>query len=65
MLNSAIRPPGDGEAGIDEAGHDEVEAVVRRGPAGALAVSGIATAIVLGLWVAFYLFVFVPRSGHP
>ena len=58
MLNSSPRPTGDGEPD-----HDEVEAVVRRGPAGALAVSGVATAIVLGLWVAFYLLVFVPRSG--
>jgi hypothetical protein len=60
MLNSAIRPPGDGEPD-----HDEIDAVVRRGPAGALVVSAIATAIVLGIWVAFYLLVFVPRSGHP
>jgi hypothetical protein len=65
MLNSALRPPGDGEPDHDEPGHDEVEAVVRRGPAGALAVAGIATAIVLGIWVAFYLLVFVPRSGQP
>ena len=57
MLNSALRP------GRDEAGHDEVEAVARGGPRGAVAVAGIATVIVLAIWLAFYLFVFVPQSA--
>lgn len=59
MLNSAVRPAGDGEPD-----HEEVEAVVRRGPGGAIAVAGIATLVVLGIWLAFYLFVFVPQSGQ-
>jgi hypothetical protein len=41
---------------------DAVDAIVRSGPSGAIAVAGIATAIVLALWFAFYLFVFLPRS---
>jgi len=57
MLNSALRP------GRDEPGHEEVEAVARGGPRGAVAVAGIATVIVLALWLAFYLFVFVPQSA--
>jgi hypothetical protein len=31
-------------------------------PRGALAVAGIATGIVFALWLAFYLFVFIPRG---
>lgn len=41
---------------------DAVDAIVRSGPSGAIAVAGIATVIVLALWFAFYLFVFLPRS---
>ena len=42
-----------------------VEAIVASGPGGALWVAGIATAIVIGLWLAFYLLVFVPRGAGP
>ena len=42
-----------------------IEAIVRAGPGGALWVAGIATAIVLALWAAFYLMVFLPRGGLP
>jgi hypothetical protein len=48
--------------------HDEaterlvVARIVRSGPAGAIAVAGIATAIVLATWFAFYLFVFLARA---
>ena len=41
---------------------ETVDAIVRSGPSGAIAVAGIATAIVVALWFAFYLFVFLPRS---
>jgi hypothetical protein len=55
MTDSSSRePPSDDEA---------VEAIVRAGPNGAIAVAGIATAIVVALWFAFYLFVFLPRSA--
>ena len=56
MINSPSpenAPHGD-EAKIDE--------IVRAGPEGAIAVAGIATAIVVALWFAFYLLVFLPRS---
>ena len=39
-----------------------VEEIVSSGPHGALAVAGVATAIVIALWFAFYLLVFLPRS---
>jgi hypothetical protein len=40
-----------------------VETIVSAGPGGAIAVAGIATAIVVALWFAFYLMVFLPRSA--
>ncbi|OXJ22037.1 hypothetical protein CFB82_40940 [Burkholderia sp. HI2714] len=42
--------------------HELVDEIVRRGPGGALALAGIAVAIVIGLWFAFYLIVFLPRG---
>ncbi|NRO99092.1 cytochrome c oxidase subunit 2A [Paraburkholderia sp. NMBU_R16] len=46
-----------------ERGDDrQVEEIVRSGPSGALAVAGIATAIVIALWFAFYFLVFLPRG---
>jgi hypothetical protein len=35
------------------------------GAAGAVALAGIATFIVVAIWFAFYLLVFVPRAGAP
>jgi hypothetical protein len=40
---------------------EAIDAIVRSGPRGAIAVAGIATAIVIALWVAFYVMVFLPR----
>jgi hypothetical protein len=40
----------------------KVENIVRSGPVGAVVVAGIATAIVIALWFAFYLMVFLPRG---
>ena len=58
MINSSLPQRSTSSASEDEA----VDAIVRSGPGGAAAVAGIATAIVVGLWFAFYLFVFLPRS---
>lgn len=54
MLNSDPGAPPDDTA---------VEAIVSRGPKGAIWVAGIATALVLFMWFLFYFLVFVPRSG--
>lgn len=54
MLN-AEPPAGDVEARLEE--------IVARGPYGALALAGVATAIVFAIWFAFYLFVFTPRAA--
>ena len=43
-------------------GDAQVDAIVRRGPAGAFAVAGVATAIVIALYVAFYVLVYLPRG---
>jgi hypothetical protein len=45
--------------------HDAVDAIVRSGPRGAIAVAGIATAIVVLLWFGFYWLVFLPRVTVP
>lgn len=40
----------------------EVDAIVHRGPRGALAVAGVAVAIVIAMWFLFYFVVFLPRG---
>lgn len=44
---------------------EEVRRIVGSGAGGAIALAGIATAIVLLIWFAFYLLVFVPRASMP
>ena len=46
-----------------EAETARIDEIVRSGPRGAIVVAGIATAIVVGLWFAFYLMVFLPRGS--
>ena len=41
----------------------QVEEIVARGPAGAFAVAGIATAIVVAIYFAFYLFAYLTRGA--
>jgi hypothetical protein len=57
MINST--PPHAAATGSED---ERVDAIVRSGPGGAVAVAGIATAVVIALWFVFYLFVFLPRS---
>lgn len=49
---------GAGDAAVDDA----VDVIVRRGPAGAFAVAGLATAIVIAIYFAFYVFAYLPRG---
>ena len=42
---------------------EAVEAIVRRGPVGAFALAGVATAIVVAIFVAFYVLVYLPRGA--
>jgi hypothetical protein len=39
-----------------------IDAIVESGPIGAYAVAGVAMAIVVALWVAFYVFAYLPRG---
>jgi hypothetical protein len=41
----------------------KIDKIVRSGPRGAVVVAGIATAIVIALWFAFYFMVFLPRGS--
>jgi hypothetical protein len=50
----------------DQKVHDEkVDGIVACGPNAAIVVAGIATAIVISMWILFYLFVFLPRGATP
>jgi hypothetical protein len=56
MLNSPPEPSNP-TASEDEA----VAAIVRAGPTGAIALAGIATAVLVLIWLAFYALVFLAR----
>ena len=62
MINSEPAT-GDGAAGAPQ--DAEVNAILESGPKGAVALAGLATAIVVAIWFAFYLLVFVPRAIAP
>jgi len=61
MLNSDPAPIDEADGTRDAA----VNAVLRTGTPGALALAGIAVAVVVALWFAFYFLVYVPRAGAP
>jgi hypothetical protein len=62
MLNSEP-PTGDGDTSVQQ--DAEVNAILRSGATGAVWLAGLATAIVVAIWLAFYLFVFAPRAIVP
>ncbi|MGB8433774.1 MAG: hypothetical protein WCE38_05910 [Burkholderiales bacterium] len=43
-------------------GDEELNAIVAAGPRGAVAVAGLAVAVLLAIWIAFFLFVYLPRG---
>jgi hypothetical protein len=43
--------------------HARVEEIVAQGPSGAFAVAAVATAIVVLMYFAFYLFIYLPRGA--
>ena len=43
----------------------DVNRILRAGPVGAIALAGVSTIIVMLVWFAFYLLVFMPRAGMP
>lgn len=58
MLNSEPIPNA-GAAPQDEV---DVDALLRSGAIGAIVLAGLATAIVVAIWLVFYLAVFLPRA---
>lgn len=56
-------PPRHPEPAEPVASDAEVDAIVERGPAGAFAVAGVATAIVVAIYLAFYFFAYLPRGA--
>lgn len=48
---------------IENTANERVNRIVAGGPGGAVVLAGIATACVVGMWFAFYIFVFLPRGA--
>lgn len=42
-----------------------VNKILRAGPTGAIALAGVASVVVMLIWFAFYVLVFMPRAGAP
>lgn len=55
-----ILEPRENDASFDQ---QRVDAVVAQGPRGAFAVAGLAVAIVMAIWLAFYVLVYLARGG--
>lgn len=55
-----ILEPAESGASNDQ---QRVDAIVAQGPSGAFAVAGLAVAIVMAIWLAFYVFVYLARGG--
>jgi len=62
MINS---DPSSGENDVGTQHDAEVNAILRSGARGAVVLAGLATAIVVAIWFAFYFLVFVPRAIPP
>ena len=59
MINSDSAS-GESDAGTEQ--DADVNAILRSGARGAVVLAGLATAIVVVIWIAFYALVFVPRA---
>ena len=59
MINSSVDSGDDPASAEQEAA---VNAISQSGAKGAVALAGLATAIVVAIWFAFYFLVFVPRA---
>ena len=62
MMNS---DPATGDGDTSAQQDADVNAILRSGAMGAVVLAGLATAIVVAIWFAFYLLVFVPRAIAP
>jgi hypothetical protein len=62
MINS---DPATGHGHASAQQNEDVNAILRSGAKGAVVLAGLSTAIVVAIWFAFYLLVFVPRAIAP
>ena len=62
MINSDIAS---GDADAIDRQDAAVNEILRSGVKGAAVLAGLATLIVVAIWFAFYLLVFVPRAVAP
>ena len=62
MLNS---DPATGDGGTSTQQEADVNAILRSGARGAVVLAGLASLVVVAIWFAFYLLVFVPRAIAP
>lgn len=46
-----------------EGSADEIRTIAEAGPHGALAVAGLSVATLLAIWLAFFLFIYLPRGA--
>ena len=58
-VSSAFRRENVGFHGSQE----EVSSIAATGPWGAVALAGLSVSIVLAIWFAFFLFIFLPRGS--
>jgi hypothetical protein len=58
-VSAAFRPENVALHGDDA----EVQKIISNGPRGALALAGLTVALLLALWLAFFIFVFLPRGA--
>ena len=62
MFNS---DPATGDRDASAQQDADVDAILQSGAMGAVVLVGLATTIVVAIWVAFYLLVFLPRVIAP
>ena len=71
---SAVQAPDDGaedyvssafrrENVAVEGSPDEIRTIAEAGARGAMAVAGLAVAVLLAIWLAFFLFIYLPRGA--
>jgi hypothetical protein len=58
-VSSAFRPENVALHGSD----DEVRRIVASGPRGAIVLAGLSVAVLLGLWLVFFVFAFLQRGA--
>jgi hypothetical protein len=58
-VSAAFRP----ENVAPHGSQDDMQKIVAKGPRGALALAGLAVAALLAIWIAFFVFVFLPRGA--